>query len=252
MAEWVYGRNAVYETLRARRRRVHALLVAQGMEETPRLQEILQTCRQQGVHIRHVDRQRLSAISEGHQGVALHVDAYPYVALGEIIDYAQGSGRSAFILLLDALQDPQNFGTLLRTAEAVGVHGVVLPPRHAAQVTPAVVKASSGASEYLRIARANLHQAMMQLKQAGVWIIGLENHPLAREMNVGDLQRPLALVVGSEGVGLRPLIRQTCDHLWKLPMKGTISSYNAAVAGSIALFLTMQAREKAIDGYRDS
>lgn len=244
MAEWVYGRNAVYETLRAQRRRAHMLLVAENAEKSSRLQDILSACQQQGLPISYVPRHRLDAINHGHQGVALQVDAYPYVAAGDILDIVRGGGQAAFILLLDALQDPQNFGALLRTAEAVGVQGIVLPYRRAAHVTPAVVKASSGASEYLRIARANLHQTIIQLKEAGVWIVGLEHSPRAKEMTLVDLQHPIALVVGSEGSGLRPLIREACDHLWKLPMKGQINSYNAAVAGSIALFLTMKAREE--------
>lgn len=243
MAEWVYGRNAVYETLRAQRRCSHMLLLAEGVEKTSRIRDILSACHQQGVPITYAPRHRLNAINEGHQGVALKVDVYPYLAVGDILDFALNSGQPAFILLLDSLQDPQNFGALLRTAEAVGVQGVVMPQRRTTQVTPAVVKASSGASEYLRIARANLHQTITQLKQAGVWIVGLENSPQARELTPNDLQRPIALVVGSEGLGLRPLIRESCDWLWKLPMKGHINSYNAAVAGSIALFLTMKARE---------
>lgn len=148
-------------------------------------------------------------------------------------------------MVLDTLQDPQNLGTLLRTSEAVGVHGVLLPFRHTVSVTPAVVSSSSGASEHLLVAQLNLAQALTSLKEAGVWVIGLEDHPEARLPGQVRLDGPLALVVGSEGQGLRPLVSAGCDLLLKLPMRGQIESLNAAVAGSIALYMAWAAR-----GYR--
>jgi 23S rRNA (guanosine2251-2'-O)-methyltransferase len=144
---------------------------------------------------------------------------------------------------LDTLQDPQNLGTLLRTAEAVGVHGVILPKARTALVTPAVVNASSGASEHLLITQSNLSQAMAVLKEAGVWIVGLDGSPDASEPDQIRLDGPLGLVVGSEGEGMRRLVRNSCDLLLRLPMRGCIESLNAAVAGSIALYLTLQARQ---------
>jgi 23S rRNA (guanosine2251-2'-O)-methyltransferase len=141
------------------------------------------------------------------------------------------------------LQDPQNLGTLLRTAAAVGVHGVLLPLRHTVTVTPAVVHASSGASEHLLIAQANLAQSIEALKTAGVWVIGLESSPLGVEANRLRLDGALALAVGSEAEGMRPLVRESCDGLLHLPMRGQVDSLNASVAGSIALYLAWQARQ---------
>ncbi|MFN2152594.1 MAG: 23S rRNA (guanosine(2251)-2'-O)-methyltransferase RlmB, partial [Anaerolineales bacterium] len=141
-------------------------------------------------------------------------------------------------------QDPQNLGTLLRTAEAVGVHGVVIPLARTAQVTPAVVNASSGASEHLLIAQANLSQVISTLKEEGLWIIGLEGSAEASTASQIRLDGPLGLVVGSEGEGMRRLVRESCDLLLQLPMRGQIESLNAAVAGSIALYLAMQARNR--------
>jgi 23S rRNA (guanosine2251-2'-O)-methyltransferase len=148
-------------------------------------------------------------------------------------------------LLIDTLQDPQNFGTLLRTAEVVGVHGVVIPLARTVEVTPAVVNASSGASEHLLIAQSNLSQTMDALKESDVWIVGLDQEgENLNEKSNRHLQSALALVVGSEGEGLRELTRKKCDILLKLPMRGHVESLNAAVAGSVALYLAYLARNK--------
>lgn len=153
-----------------------------------------------------------------------------------ILEAAASAGRSALILILDSLQDPQNLGTLIRTAEAVGVQGILIPKRGAAGVTPAVVSASSGACEHLRIARVNLARAMGELKKANIWIAGLESGPDGKDIYTTELNSPLGIVVGAEGQGLRRLVRETCDFLIRIPMKGSVGSLNAAVAGSIALY----------------
>ena len=173
----------------------------------------------------------------------LQASGYPYRGITEIFELAAQRQEPPFVLLLDTLQDPQNLGTLLRTAEAVGVHGVIIPLAHTAQVTPAVVNASSGASEHLIIAQSNLSQAITALKDEGLWIVGLEGSPEASTPSQIRLGGPLGLVVGSEGQGMRRLVRQSCDLLLQLPMRGQIKSLNAAVAGSIALYLALQARE---------
>jgi 23S rRNA (guanosine2251-2'-O)-methyltransferase len=140
------------------------------------------------------------------------------------------------------LQDPQNLGSLLRTAEAVGIHGVLLPFRHTATVTPAVVNSSSGATEHLLIVQVNLVQAIQQLKEENIWVIGLETGQEAKPMDQVQLDGPLALVIGGEGSGMRPLVRKSCDLLMCLPMKGKVESLNAAVAGSVALYFAWQKR----------
>ena len=242
MREWISGRNPVYETLQAGRRHCFRLMVAQGTQEKGRLAEILQFAQKKHIPVEQALRARLDAISDGHQGVALEASAYPYCAVQDILALAEVRSEPPFLLILDALQDPQNLGTLLRTAEGVGVHGVLLPLRHTVTVTPAVVSASSGACEHLLIAQANLAQVIQTLKEAGVWVVGLEGGGQAERVGRVRLDGPLALVVGSEGQGMRSLTRDSCDVLVQLPMRGRVESLNAAVAGSIALYLAWQAR----------
>lgn len=244
MKEWLYGRNAVYECLRAKRRDVFRLRVAEGAQQKGRLMEIQSLANALRIPVERVSRSQLDVFGSGHQGVALEASAYPYQALPDVLDLAASRGEAPFILILDALQDPQNMGTLLRTAEICGIHGVLLPLKHSVTVTPAVVNASSGASEHLQIVQANLAQAIAELKEQGVWVAGLEGGPQARPIHTFRLEGPLALVVGSEGEGMRDLVRKSCDVLLSLPMKGKVESLNAAVAGSIALYLAMQARER--------
>ena len=244
MKEYIYGRNPVYEALRAKRRQAFQLLVAEGAKEKGRLAEIIQMAERQKVQIYSASRKRLEKIAVNNQGVALEVSRYPYQNMHDIFDRAEQRGEPPFVLLLDTLQDPQNFGTLLRTAEAVGVHGVVIPLARTAEVTAAVVNASSGASEHLLIAQANLSQAISSLKEAGAWIVGLEGSPQAQTPSEIRLDGAIGIVVGSEGDGMRPLTRKSCDLLMKLPMQGEIESLNAATAGSVALYLTYLARNK--------
>jgi len=244
MKEWIYSRNAVYEALRARRRQPFRLRLAQGAEEKGRLAEILQLASARKLPVERLPRQQLDSLAEYHQGILLEASGYPYSNLPDILDLANRLGEPPFLLILDVLQDPQNLGTLLRTAEAVGVHGVLLPLRHTATVTPAVVNASSGASEHLQIAQVNLAQAITALKEAGLWVIGLEAGPEAQPPEKVRLDGPLALVVGGEGSGMRDLVRRSCDVLLGLPMRGQVESLNAAIAGSIALYLASQSRRR--------
>jgi len=240
--EVICSRNAIYETLRAGRRQVFRLLVAEGAQEKGRLNEILAFVEGHRIPVQHVPRAHLDQINPNHQGVALEVDEYPYTGLEDILELAAQRNEPPFLLILDALQDPQNLGTLLRTAEAVGIHGIVIPLRRAAAVTPAVVHASAGASEHLLIVQTNLAQAIQALKTAGVWIIGLEGGQPAVDVGRLRLDGPLALVVGNEAEGMRRLTRQSCDALLRLPMRGSVASLNAAVAGSVVLYLAWQAR----------
>lgn len=244
MKEFIYSRNAVYETLLARRRQVFRLEIANGVQEKGRLVQILEMAEARKIPVLHAPREGMDKIHPAHQGVILEASGYPYQNLADILDLAGRRGEPPFVLILDALQDPQNLGTLLRTAEAVGVHGVVLPLARSAGVTPAVVNASSGASEHLLIAQANLSQAIDQLKEAGAWVIGLDEGPESQSPAEVRLDGALAVVVGSEGEGLRPLVRSKCDILLRLPMRGRVESLNAAVAGSIALYLASLERAK--------
>lgn len=242
MREWISGRNPVYEVLRSGRRKFFRLQIAQGIKERGRLQEIISLCVGAKIPIERASRRQLDALGSGNQGVALETGAYIYSDLIDILALAAKRQEPPFILILDTLQDPQNFGTLLRTAEIVGIHGVLIPYRRTATVTPAVVSASSGASEHLLIAQANLAQAIASLKEENVWVIGLEDTPQAKYPGSVRLDGALALVVGNEGQGMRLLVRNSCDLLLRLPMRGKIDSLNASVAGSIALYLAWQAR----------
>ncbi|HEX9012145.1 MAG TPA: 23S rRNA (guanosine(2251)-2'-O)-methyltransferase RlmB [Anaerolineaceae bacterium] len=241
MKEWITGRNPVYETLRAGRRQVFRLWVAQGVQEKGRILDILQLAKARRASIENVPRARVDGLGESPQGVALEASGYPYADLKEILERAGERGEPPFVLILDALQNPQNLGTLLRTAEAVGVHGVILPLRHAVLVTPAVVNASSGASEHMLVAQENLAQAIRTLKAEGVWVAGLEGEG-GEDPRKLRLDGALALVVGNEGEGMRQLVRESCDFLVRLPMQGKVESLNAAVAGSVALYLAYLAR----------
>lgn len=245
MSEFLYGRNPVAECLRAGRRKVARLLVAEGSKESGALSEITRLAQHRRVPLQRTDRRQLDKLAPGanHQGILAEVGAYPYVEVEVMLAAARERGETPLLLLLDCLQDPQNLGTLLRTAEVVGAHGVILPDRRSASITPAVVSASSGACEHLRIAQViNLAQTMELLKAEDVWIAGLEDTPEAQPVWEADLSGPTALVVGSEGGGIRRLVRETCDFTVRLPMFGQINSLNAAVAGSIALYEVLRQR----------
>ena len=244
MKEWIVGRNPVYEVLNAGRRQVFRIQIARGVEEKGRMVDILNLAQKKRLLVERVDRAQLIPYGENPQGVAVEVSGYPYMSLQDILELAEQRQEPLFILILDVIQDPQNLGTLLRTAEAVGVHGVLMPLRRAAEVTPAVVRASAGASEHLIVVQSNLAQAIALLKEAGAWVIGLEGGPEAIPVEQARLDGALALVVGNEGEGLRSLVSQSCDLLVSLPMVGKVESLNAAVAGSVVLYLALQARNR--------
>ena len=235
MKEFIYSRNAVHEALLAKRRQVFSIEIAEGAQEKGKLAEIIKIAGQRRIKINRVPRGRLDKIHQNHQGVVAEVSGYPYADLVDILDGIKD--EPPFILILDSLQDPQNFGTLIRTAEAVGAHGIVIPLARTVEVTPSVVNASSGASEHMLIAKSNLSQAMDSLRDADIWLAGLDQAGAEVEPNSRHLKGSLGLVVGSEGEGLHELTRKKCDIVLKLPMKGKIESLNAAVAGSVALYL---------------
>lgn len=249
MRDLLYGRNAIQEMLQAGRRRVYKLWIAEGVKERGPVADILALARQRQIPWQHTERRQLDKASSDrhHQGMIAEVSGYPYATLGAIFDRVQTSEEPALLLLLDCLQDPQNFGALLRTAEIVGVHGAVTPSRRSVGVTPAVVNASAGAVEHLLVARVtNLVRSMEQIKAQDIWIAGLEGRAEARSLYEADMDMPLALVVGSEGRGLGRLVRQRCDFLLRLPMRGRIGSLNASVAGSVALYEAWRRRGTAI------
>lgn len=251
MSELIYGRRAILETLRAQRRRIFRLWL-EGKRDPQRkgiIGEIWSQADALSIPTRTIQGglfDKLAAQQANAQGVALEVAPYPYVELDTCLTRARERGEPPLLLLLDHLQDPQNLGTLFRTAEAMGVHGIVIPERRAAQVTPAVSNASAGAVEHLLVARVtNLNRTIETLKAANIWVAGLEHGTDALPLEKANLDGALAVVVGSEGGGLSRLTRERCDFRVRLSMHGQIESLNAAVAGSIVLHVARQARSKA-------
>ena len=244
--ERLYGRHAVQECLRAQRRSITRLLVADGARQSPTLREIVTLAENQRVRVDAVPRQTLDAISDHTHGVALEVSDYVYSDLDDILELAKTRNEPPFILILDTLQDPQNFGNLIRAADAVGVHGVIVSERRSVAVTPAVVNASSGAVEHLLVARVvTLARTVDDLKQRDVWTAALQDDPRAQDLYHADLRGALALIVGNEGDGVSRLLRDKSDYLLRLPMRGHVESLNASVAGAVALYEALRQRAPA-------
>lgn len=250
MSELIIGRRAVLETLRARRRSLLRLWIEgdPSQRATGSLAEIQSAANEQGLPLRFIRGglfDKLAREQANAQGVALETGDYPYAQLEECLRRAKASGEPPFLLLLDHLQDPQNLGTLIRTAEAMGVHGIIMPDRRAARVTAAVSNASAGAVEHMLVVQVtNINRTIQDLKEAHVWVAGLDDSDEAQELAHANLSGALALVVGAEGEGISRLARESCDFLVRIPMVGQIDSLNAAVAGSIALYAARQARTK--------
>ncbi|MDZ4766522.1 MAG: 23S rRNA (guanosine(2251)-2'-O)-methyltransferase RlmB [Chloroflexota bacterium] len=245
MTEFIYGHWAIMECLRAARRKVDQLLLTESVEEKGIVNEIVSAARERNVNVKRVAKRIIDDIADNanHQNMALRVSDYPYATLESVLDGGQKRGEKPFILILDLLKDPQNVGVLMRVADAVGVHGIVMQERRSVAITPAVVNSSSGAVEHLRIVQVtNLVNAMKELKTADVWMIGLDVGPNVPAIDKTDLNMALALVLGSEGEGLRRLVRDTCDLLLSLPMRGSVASLNVATVGSVALYAAWQAR----------
>ncbi|HEY7064193.1 MAG TPA: 23S rRNA (guanosine(2251)-2'-O)-methyltransferase RlmB [Chloroflexota bacterium] len=242
MAEIIYGKQAIREALRTGKR-VRRLLVAGSARETAALKDVLGLAAERQVPIQTVERTELDHLADHHQGIAAEVDPYAYTDFAELL-YAARAATPPLYLVLDSVQDPQNFGTLLRTAAAVGAAGVLLPEHHAVGVTPGVRRASAGAVEHLRVARVtNLVRALEQLKAAGVWVVGLDAHA-AEPYDAVDARGPTAVIVGGEEAGLRRLVREACDFLVALPMEPALDSLNAAVAGSLVLYEYYRQRQR--------
>lgn len=250
--EWLYGRHAVEEALRAGRRKVFRVLLAEAGKDAKagrgeRLGEIEELARRAKAQIERVPPARLDALTKvghHHQGVAAEVTPFRYATLAETVQLCRDAGNQALLLILDSLQDPQNFGTLIRSAEASGVTAIVMLDRRQVEVTPAVSNASAGAVEHMQICLANnLPRAVQELQEAGLWVYALQAEPEAVLYTQADLSGPLGLVVGSEGKGVGRLVRERCDGALEIPMLGKIESLNAAVAGSIVLYEVVRQRD---------
>ena len=242
--EILIRRNTVLEALRGNRRQVYRLWVQKGMDRKI-IRPIVDAAKERGIPVQPLEKEKLGKIAKDskHQGVVLEAGDYLYSEVDDILGLAQERGERPFILLLDLLHGPQNIGSLLRTAEICGVHGVILQDRRAPDITPTVARYSVGATEHLLVAQVtNLVNTIEQLKAAGVWIVGMDMGDETRPLAEVDLDIPIGIIVGHEGEGIRRLVSKRCDILLELPMRGHVESLNAAVAGSVLLYMAWQAR----------
>lgn len=242
MNDLVEGKNAVIEALRANRP-INKVLVAEGINQRG-MQEIYRLARELGVPVQQVDRRKLDAVArtQGHQGVIAQASPKAYVDIDEILTAAAQSPCPPLLVLLDDLEDPHNLGAILRSADAAGAHGVVIPKRHGVPLTAAVAKASAGAVEYVPVARVgNMVQTIDDLKGKGIWVAGATMEAIKPHYEE-DFSGPLALVIGGEGNGLSRLVKEKCDFLVRIPMQGRLNSLNAAVSASILLFEAVRQR----------
>lgn len=248
MSDWIGGRRPVAEALAAGRE-AHRLILADSVRPSPELKAILAEAHRGGVPVERLSSERLTRLAgfDGHQGVLLEAGARRWADLSEALGRARTAAADPFVLVLEHLQDPTNFGALLRSAEAAGVHGVVFPERGAAPLSAAAVKASAGASEHLLLVRLpTIGEAIHELKGAGVRLVAADQEaPLTAWES--DLSGPIAVVVGSEGSGLSGATRRRCDLLVSFPMAGRVASLNAATAGALLLFEVVRQRSAAVD-----
>lgn len=245
MPEFLFGHWAVIEAMRSGRRDIHALMIHERAEKRGSVGDAMALADELHVPVQRVQRRILDDLANNgnHQGLVLRVSPFPYCDVEDILQTAARRGEKPFILLLDLLKDPQNVGALIRVSDAVGVHGIVMQERRSVAVTPAVVNASSGAVEHINVAQVtNLVSAMKELKGQDVWLVGLDVGPNIPPLDKTDLNMSLGLVMGSEGEGLRRLVRDNCDLLLTLPMRGEVGSLNVATAGAIALYSAWGAR----------
>ncbi|OEH93170.1 23S rRNA (guanosine(2251)-2'-O)-methyltransferase RlmB [Bacillus solimangrovi] len=233
--EWIAGKNPVLEALRSGRD-INKVWIAEGTQRTT-VQQLQKLAKESNTIVQIVPKQKLEqVVGKNHQGVAASVAAYTYADLDDIIEIAKKKNEDPFILLLDEIEDPHNLGSILRTADSVGVHGVVIPKRRAVGLTNAVAKSSTGAIEYVPVARVtNMARTIDELKDRGFWIAGTDASAKQdfRQMSV---DMPLGVVIGSEGRGMSRLIKDKCDFLLSLPMVGQVTSLNASVAAGLLMY----------------
>ena len=243
MSEWLYGRQPVREVTSAGRRHVSCVVLADGLKKSDELDQLLAVCSQQNISVSKRSRAEIDKLTGGanHQGVVAEVSGFPYDDWKQI---AQAAGAESVVLFLDHIQDPQNLGAILRSADAAGVDGVVIPKDRATAITPAVVRASAGGTEHMRVAKiTNLVQVMKGFKDDGFWLHGLEADPDAKLYSESDFSGKVGIVVGSEGKGMGRLVKETCDFLVSIPLKGNVSSLNASVATGIVLFEVLRKKQ---------
>ncbi len=239
----IEGRNAVIEALRAGRA-IDKIYIAKG-EVDQTLGHIASKARSQGIVVVETDRRKLDMMSQthAHQGVVAVCAVKEYCTVQDILSAAEEKGEAPFVIVCDEISDPHNLGAIIRSAECVGAHGVVIPKRRSAGLTAVVGKAAAGAAEHMAIARvSNISAALEELKKAGLWVYGAAaegTNPLWKT----DLKGPIALVIGSEGDGMSRLVREHCDFMLSIPLRGQISSLNASAAAAVLMYEVLRQRE---------
>jgi 23S rRNA (guanosine2251-2'-O)-methyltransferase len=233
--DYIIGRNPVIEVLKSSRD-INKIWVAENSLKG-QAQQITQLAKEKGVTINFVPKKKIDQMVEGnHQGVVAQVAAYEYVHVDDILAIAEKRGEMPFLLLLDEIEDPHNLGSIMRTADAVGAHGIIIPKRRAVGLTATVAKASTGAIEHIPVARiTNMARTIEELKERGIWIVGTDAKGADDYRNL-DGKMPLALIIGSEGKGIGRLVKEKCDFLIKMPMVGHVTSLNASVAASLLMY----------------
>lgn len=242
MADMITGRNAVLEALKSDRE-IEKLIVAKGAEGS--IRKITGMAKDKKIPVQYREKAALDRIAgrNSHQGVIAQVSEYTYCALDDILRRAEERGEDPFIMILDGLEDPHNLGAVMRTAECCGAHGIVIPKRRSAGITETVAKASAGAVEYMLCARvSNIGQAVDQLKERGMWVAACDMG--GKAYTEQDLTGSLAVVIGSEGTGISRLVREKCDFVVSIPMKGKITSLNASNAAAILMYEVVRQRER--------
>jgi 23S rRNA (guanosine2251-2'-O)-methyltransferase len=241
--EILSGKNPVVEALRAGRE-MNKVWIAEGVKKAG-ITEILELAKAAGVIVQFVPKNKVEQLTDGanHQGIAASVAAYRYAEIDELFELAASRNEDPFFLILDELEDPHNLGSILRTADATGVHGVIIPRRRAVGLTGVVAKTSTGAIEHIPVARVgNLAQTVDDLKKRGLWIAGTDAKGSSDYRRM-DAKLPLAIIIGSEGKGMSRLLKEKCDFLYHMPMVGQVTSLNASVAAAILMYEVLRNRQ---------
>jgi 23S rRNA (guanosine2251-2'-O)-methyltransferase len=237
----IIGKNPVLEALRSHRD-INKILIAEGSQRG-QMHQITELAREANAIVQFVPKKKIDQLTDGnHQGVLAYVAAYKYAEVDDLFKAAREKGEEPFFLILDEVEDPHNLGSIMRTADAVGAHGIIIPKRRAVGLTSTVAKASTGAIEYVPVARVtNLARTIEELKEQGVWIAGTDAKG-SKDYRQQDFTLPLGLVIGSEGKGMGRLIREKCDFLVHLPMAGKVTSLNASVAAALLMYEVYRSR----------
>lgn len=238
----IEGRNPVIEALKSGRD-IEKIFIAKGTKEGS-INKIMGMAKERKIVMQQVDRAKLDSMAgtNSHQGVIAISSAYSYKSVDDILQLAKDRDEDPFIIILDEIEDPHNLGAIMRTAECVGAHGIIIPKRRSVGLTPTVSKTSAGAIEYVPVARVtNINNTIEELKGKNIWIYGA--HMEGEYYHQQNLEGPIAIVIGSEGKGISRLVKEKCDFLIKIPMKGKVSSLNASVATSILAYEVLRQRE---------